>query len=525
MYMLRALWLLSYFSALFCGQLYGQDSIAFKVDIGRDGDSSTSFNGTVVVCKVENGIQKTIRIPGSDRKLQDSVHINKSMLEFSLDRGVIFAKGQEIAKFRFIVFSSRYMPMESWTWMKLNEDNLVLRVLIESRENYRARADGIRVPFASSEIRRLANSLDLRIHKDLVEELEKQAKEEERLQVQLPLKKAVSLTNKEKSVVANCLQIIRGCQLADGAFVMKKNGNNAESPIWIQPYFGNHAALALLAANEKAKNAEDVRRVANWLNWSVKNQSNEGFWYEFEGNVMQYRSNSKIDAWDSSAALFLMVAERYERAGQKLNPNILTAARKAFHCIQVVEDPSDGLTWAKPDYKVKFLLDNIETYGGLVAAETIFKNAQLQREALHAREMSDRIGAALEKYWVEKEQLYSYALHENGRYDTNLNELYPQGLAQLFGISFIRPEGAAWEKVIRQFRPENDEKAAAGIERWLSAATNLEKSVSDTWRKEAFDSASRFTSQTVYIHRPSLMVLAGLEGADWMPRISQRVSE
>jgi len=101
----------------------------------------------------------------------------------------------------------------------------------------------------------------------------------------------------------------------------------------------------------KPRTPADLERVGRWLEWCAQNQAASGYWNDFEGTVAGYRNNGKVDAWDSSAALFLLVAGRYQRAGGKATPAIVAAARKALKCIETVAD-GDGERVAGGEWRV-----------------------------------------------------------------------------------------------------------------------------------------------------------------------------
>ena len=105
----------------------------------------------------------------------------------------------------------------------------------------------------------------------------------------------------------------------------------------------------------------------------MRNQADDGYWNDFDGTLASYKNTGKVDAWDSSAAMFLLVAGRRQKlTGKEPSPDLLRTAKNALKCIEAVTDAAHGLTWATPKYKVKFLMDNIEVYAGLRAAETLF---------------------------------------------------------------------------------------------------------------------------------------------------------
>jgi len=322
---------------------------------------------------------------------------------------------------------------------------------------------------------------------------------------------SIPLSVAEEQAAAVCLSLIRGCQLPDGAFAQVSPVGKTHAPIWIAPYFANYAALALLSEFDRHKNQEDLKRVGSWLSWCVNNQSAGGYWNDFEGTADAYATNGKVDAWDSSAALFLLVAGRYQRAGGSLSPGILTAAERARACIEHVTD-SDGLTWAKPDYKIKFLMDNVEVCAGLRAATGLLSVSAVESATEHAA----RISKKLPVYWNPAKSLFAYALLPDNSLSGGLDKPYPHVLAQLFGFAFVEPHAAAWEALVKAFQPETGQATSTGPEWWLVSATRIGGSQVRSWREKVVVEVAAFTAQRVYLQRPALTLLALLEGADWM---------
>ena len=339
-----------------------------------------------------------------------------------------------------------------------------------------------------------------------------------------PPARKVRLSARERQAVAACLDIIRNCQLPDGALVQVNLGVAPGTAVWVPPYFSSYAALALLAeagqnANNRRAHSDDLDRVGRWLEWCARHQEAEGYWYDWEGTRASYRSNGKVDAWDSSAAMFLLVAGRYQQAGGRVTPEVLRAARLSLGCIEQVTD-ADGLTWARPDYKVKFLMDNIEVYAELRGAASLLTAARLSDEAKRAAAQADRIAKRLPDYWQPNSGHFAYALHENGAFEAGLEKPYPHGLAQLFGVAFVEPHQAAWTAAGR-FPAGNGPLAAAGAERWLVAAARMGRREEQAWRAKLVRDIAAFQPGTVYLYRPAVSVLGLLEGADWMPSPAQ----
>ena len=80
-----------------------------------------------------------------------------------------------------------------------------------------------------------------------------------------------------------------------------------------------------------------------------------------------------LDSTDAPAGLFLLTLLAAQRGfprgagGAPELPGFSAGITAALGAIEATQD-SDGLTWAKPGYPVKYLMDQSETYAGLVAA-------------------------------------------------------------------------------------------------------------------------------------------------------------
>ncbi len=338
-------------------------------------------------------------------------------------------------------------------------------------------------------------------------------------------KPPIRIGNAEKNAVENCLDIIRGCQLPDGAFCMLKEQPGAA--IWIPPYFANHAALALIASYVWKQDIPDLMRVRNWLIWCLSHQASDGYLPDFVGSPTDYKiTPTVVDAWDSSAALFLLVLGRYERAGGLMSKDFVTAARKALACIQATTDKTDGVTWAKPTYPIKYLEDNIEVYAGLIEGATFFQRVGDKVRAAEAKKQAERIAKKLPRFWSAEKKRYAVAMHKGDVLDdTQKLEAYPQGQVQLFGIAFVKPQPGAWQTVQAFERDDLDRQAPLGSERWMIAAARMGGVEAKRWRQTATQAALKFTPSTVFIFRPALIVLGLLEGADWMPSIAAAPSK
>ncbi len=325
-----------------------------------------------------------------------------------------------------------------------------------------------------------------------------------------------ALSSNEWLAVAACLARVRACQLSDGSFAQVAPGENPKAPVWVAPYFAHFAALALLANVARAPQPDDLARVGRWLAWCAEHQAPGGFWSDREGTRASSADTGKTDAWDSSAALYLRVLDGYRSAGGALLPAWLEAAQRSVACLEALTD-EDGLTWAKPDYRVKFLMDNIEVWAGWRAAAAVFAAAGEKAVAERARLRADRlIAAPLCSFWQREAGLFAYARLADGTLAAAEPRPYPTGLAQLYGIAFIEPHGAAWSYVSRTFQPDAGSAAALGPEWWLTAAASVSEDDARLWRVRVCEAAAAFDPARTYLHRYALSALALLEGCSWL---------
>ena len=108
----------------------------------------------------------------------------------------------------------------------------------------------------------------------------------------------------------------------------------------------------------------------------------------------------------------------------------------AVRAIESTQD-SDGLTWAKPSWHVKYLMDQAETYAGLVAAANIGDTLRMPKLAAHARGDARRLRAGVAKLWNPRVDAYDWAVHGDGVHAvTNWSVLYPDAMQQAWAVAF-----------------------------------------------------------------------------------------
>lgn len=243
---------------------------------------------------------------------------------------------------------------------------------------------------------------------------------------------------------------ILSCQTDDGLILYSQwdESQTAQKQV-VVPYFSSIAALGLLSGTVTEEQAEGARRYLLWylehLNTEAQDPVNG------DGTIYNYRvtldngdtyieSTGDYDSVDSYAALFLMVANTY---GHKVDRQFLAEHR--YEVIRVADAllhtiQENGLSYAKAEYPIQYLMDNAEVYAGLRAGASLLKDIAPETaypETLN--QVADRLQTSFEDLlWNQNVRLYEIGLTEDAApLECNAwNEFYPDSIAQLFPACF-----------------------------------------------------------------------------------------
>jgi len=393
----------------------------------------------------------------------------------------------------------------------------------------------------------------------------------------------------EDKAVRKYLDLIRNCQIAEtpaddfnsdkitktaeaiGAIALQVDPN----VVWVSPAFGSYAALGMLTAYDSRHGTdEDVKRVARWLKWYANHEVKEdttlldiidrkhvlfpagsisdyvgsrnididvpvegGGYMHVQGG--KFIPNGHIDSHDSTAGIFLALAERYQRVRSKLpkekaglkaeldriiKPNELyAAARPAVDLLQKLsQDNKDGMTSAGLSDHVYYLMDNIESYAGMRAGADLFANAgdtqdatlneENKRCAKLSTQMYRKLAANMHKFHDAENAHYHWYTFGHGhygddyRYEANdrrhpHDPLYPQPMAGLYGLAFDIPDHKAFTALESKFKNDYDLNPAAHpiapAGRWLAAAmASGTPEQKEYWRHKTIQAADHDSGAT-----------------------------
>ncbi|MEF9839846.1 MAG: hypothetical protein RR275_03110 [Lachnospiraceae bacterium] len=261
-------------------------------------------------------------------------------------------------------------------------------------------------------------------------------------------------------------------QLSNGAFAKRpENQGNAS----VVPYFSCFTALALIDGDEKGEYREQVRDYIDWHFAHLNDKKEDyngvaGTIYNYDvvienGIVTKEQSTGEYDSTDSYAATFLSLvygfARQYEE--QEYLENHKTELLAVSNAM--LETMNHGLSYSKPDYKIKFLMDNAEVYAGcqdmseLITMLKLDTSGSNQEEFVELKKQLVKNQKVLRKniqgLWNQKGQYYEPAVGTSGEPASEFEweEFYPSAASQLFPVIFgvVTPQDVYSKEVYKQF--------------------------------------------------------------------------
>jgi len=244
-----------------------------------------------------------------------------------------------------------------------------------------------------------------------------------------------------RKAVEHCRELIRPCQLSDGLIRMRADGEIVRGV----PYFANIAAVALLAPRHRQPESSDVGRVRRWLAWYAAHQKPDGTVHKYSGTVGCYARTEKLDTTDTSASLYLLALNRYRKASRDrhLRARFGVSAIRAIEAVRSLVDPTDGLTWARPGNRNKYLMDNVLVSLCMADAAELLEAMGDRQRATEARQIRRGISESVARFLPPGAGHFAWAIGAGGRLSTGLDLPYPHQRANLYALAHLEavPQG------------------------------------------------------------------------------------
>lgn len=291
-----------------------------------------------------------------------------------------------------------------------------------------------------------------------------------------------------KPVFTRAAEAILQRQREDGAILMAPAAQPANSLI---PYFSNLAAIGLVAAYPHTQNKAHLQAVTKWLRWYAAHMNPDGTIDDYRLQDGNLQPTGDCDSTDSYAATFLEALHHTVRAShdRQLLTALYPSAMKAVRAIRLTLQ-EDGLTWAKPTYRVKYLMDNVEVFRGWQSAAWLAQAMNRKSEAGSFKKSAERTVQAIESLlFLDGKGYYAVAMHENGVRETRLERWYPDVMAQLMAIAWL-PASPRRKELFARLRKQFQDS-------WQTALEDGEVGVLVWWGMAATGAGDRAFAERV----------------------------
>ncbi|MGH8888691.1 MAG: hypothetical protein ACRDV3_02890 [Acidothermaceae bacterium] len=214
-------------------------------------------------------------------------------------------------------------------------------------------------------------------------------------------------------------------QLPDGAIAWYVDKSH------ISPYLANYAAIGLAEARKQTGAQVYSDAAWSWLHWYAAHQDSNGFVTDYDVDATGIEtSTGDEDSTDAYAGTYLSAL----RATYVVDPNwsqltsLHSSIAAAVGAIEATQD-IDGLTFAKPSWPVKYLMDQTETYNGLVSAGSLASQLGDRALARRARADAAAMKTGIASLWDPPTGAYDWA-KSGGLNTTDWTQLYPDAMEQ-----------------------------------------------------------------------------------------------
>lgn len=283
------------------------------------------------------------------------------------------------------------------------------------------------------------------------------------------------LAERLKPLMKRAAEAILKRQREDGAILMAPAVQPSNSLI---PYFANLAVIGLMTAYPHTREPTHLQAATKWLTWYVDHLNPNGTIDDCRLQDGKLQPTGDRDSTDSYAATYLEALHRYTEASRdrRLLSALYPAVNKVVGAIRLTLQ-DDGLTWAKPGYRVKYLMDNVEVVRGWQSASWLAQATGRRADAQELKKLGERTLQAIDGIlYHDGRGYYARAMHENGVLEHRLERWYPDVMAQLMAVAWL-PASATRKRLFahlhRQFREtwENAlETGAVGVLVWWGMA-------------------------------------------------------
>ena len=257
---------------------------------------------------------------------------------------------------------------------------------------------------------------------------------------------------------------LESLQLDNGSFSCYELEENM--PARVNPYFGSYAAIAILRYDHEAEKYGKIEHFVEWylshMNMKKDVYGSIGTIYDYtvsvkNGHVVKEESKQQYDSADSYVAMFLMLVEEYIEKYD--NKDFIIKDKDKYDILVdlLLLLQKDNYTESKNGSNVKYLMNNMEAYQGLLSAKKLYD--KLWSDDKRVSKLAEAI-EGFEKNFIKSwaSDSYYYPVldgHNDSFYGDKMewSMLYEYAVPQLFPVIFgiVDPDDELMKKVYEEF--------------------------------------------------------------------------
>jgi hypothetical protein len=262
-----------------------------------------------------------------------------------------------------------------------------------------------------------------------------------------PLASGTSLPTYRSNMISTGQWIAIHSMLPDGAILYSSKK--------IVPYYGNVAAIGM------TRNAANYPQVKAWMEWYIRHLNATDVWglgnsmYDYAVSRGVETPLNTADSTDSYPATFLTLAWEFYRTADPGAQSYVSSILRELDLIgqQLVKtQQDDGLTWAKPNRHIKYLMDNCQVYRGLSDLASLFQAVGDRKRASYYTNRAQRAYQGIMSMWLG--DAFAVSKSASGKLPApNWSTWYPDATSQLFPIveGVLPPSGSKAQRLYASF--------------------------------------------------------------------------
>jgi hypothetical protein len=230
---------------------------------------------------------------------------------------------------------------------------------------------------------------------------------------------------------------------------------------FVNPYLAGYAAVGLATATRMSGDRTYAAAAWRWAAWYGSAMGANGYVTDYDITPGGLVSTGTYDSTDAYSGMFLVAVDATFNASPDA-ARLRELAPKVAQAVGAIRSTqrADGLTGAKPDWMVAYLMNEAEAYAGLRAAGRLARTLGDRTLARSADAAADALSAGVERSWNAGAGAFDWAVHPSGdRVATNWAQLYPDALSQLWAVGYGLVRGPLATAVTTRFEQSHPDAA------------------------------------------------------------------